>query len=189
MILEDTTDAILLEQARKGDETAFRAIVLRYEKKVALTVIGMLGNCPEADDVGQEVFIRFFRTIDTFRQEASLNTFLTKIAINLSINELERRKRRRRFTLSSFAPPDDTHNDTPEQQIADPNNAYEQAEIREQIQKALDRIDEKLRAVITLRLIEGYSTQETADMLQIPLGTVLSRLSRAQEQLRKYLLP
>lgn len=186
MTFWDYTDSQLLDTARNGNEQAFRILVLRYEKRVATTVIGMLGNCAEADDVGQETFIRFFHALDSFRNEASIGTFITKIAINLSLNELERRKRRRRFTLFSFMPDQsDAYTEQPEQQIADPNNVYEQDDNRELVQKALDRIDEKLRAVAILRLIEGYTTQETADMLQIPLGTVLSRLSRAQEQLRK----
>ena len=190
MILSDYTDIQLLETARNGDEQAFRELVLRYQQKVATTVIGMLGNCPEADDVGQETFVRFFRALTTFRGESSVGTYLTKIAMNLSLNELERRKRRRRFALFSFmAAKDDDASEQHEQQIANPDNAYEQYDNHEVVQYALAKIDEKLRSVAILRLIDGCSTQETADILQIPLGTVLSRLSRAQEQLRKILQP
>ena len=190
MILSDYTDIQLLETARNGDEQAFRELVLRYQQKVATTVIGMLGNCPEADDVGQETFVRFFRALNTFRGESGIGTYLTKIAMNLSLNELERRKRRRRFTLFSFmAAKDEDTNEQREQQIANPDNAYEQYDNHEVVQYALAKIDQKLRSVAILRLIDGCSTQETADILQIPLGTVLSRLSRAQDQLRKILQP
>jgi RNA polymerase sigma-70 factor (ECF subfamily) len=190
MILSDYTDIQLLETARNGDEQAFRVLVLRYQQKVATTVIGMLGNCPEADDVGQETFVRFFRALTTFRGESSVGTYLTKIAMNLSLNELERRKRRRRFALFSFmAAKDEDTSEQREQQIANPDNVYEQYDNHEVVQYALAKIDEKLRSVAILRLIDGCSTQETADILQIPLGTVLSRLSRAQDQLRKILQP
>lgn len=113
-----------------------------------------------------------------------------KIAMNLSLNELERRKRRRRFALFSFmAAKDEDTSEQREQQIANPDNVYEQYDNHEVVQYALAKIDEKLRSVAILRLIDGCSTQETADILQIPLGTVLLCLSRAQDQLRKILQP
>lgn len=181
----DNNDLELIEQAQKGNGQAFKVLVLRYEKKVARTVMGLLGVCPEADDIGQETFIRFYRSLSEFRGEASLGTYLCKIAANLSLNELKRRKKRN--WLSFFSPNNDEENTPKEQQIADADNAYEQYDLSEQIQHALDQLDEKLRTVVVLRLVEGFSTKETADMLNIPLGTVLSRLSRAQEQLKKHL--
>ncbi|NIR47450.1 sigma-70 family RNA polymerase sigma factor, partial [candidate division KSB1 bacterium] len=88
------TDRELIDNVRAGDSQAFEQLVKRYESQVAATVIGMLGSCQEADDVGQEVFIRFYKAIHQFREEARLGTYLTRIAINLSLNELKRRKRR-----------------------------------------------------------------------------------------------
>jgi len=87
------TDAELIDASRAGDNNSFKEIVKRYESRVAATVIGMLGNCPEADDVGQETFIRFYQGLDKFRGEASVGTYLTRIAINLSLNELKRLKK------------------------------------------------------------------------------------------------
>ncbi len=80
-------------RAPEGDEEAFRCLVERYEGAVAATVIGMLGPGGEVDDVGQEVFVRFYRALDRFRGDSSLKTYLTRIAINLSLNELKRRRR------------------------------------------------------------------------------------------------
>jgi len=67
---------------------------------VAATVIGMLGHCPEAEDIGQETFIRFYKSLDKFRGDASVGTYLTRIAINLSLNEIKRRRRQRKFFFS-----------------------------------------------------------------------------------------
>ncbi len=181
----DNSDIELIEQAKIGNGQAFRVLVLRYEKRVARTVMGLLGVCPEADDVGQETFIRFYKSLADFRGEASLGTYLCRIAANLSLNELKRRKKR--GWLSFFSPNDDKDTPTQEHEVIDSTNSYEQYDMNEQIQLALERLDEKLRSVVVLRLIEGFSTKETADMLDVPLGTVLSRLSRAQDQLKKHL--
>ena len=86
------SDEELLRSARAGDEEAFRSLVERYEHKVAATVIGMLGPGDEADDVGQETFIRFYRAMGNYRGEARLGTYITRIAINLSLKALKRRR-------------------------------------------------------------------------------------------------
>ncbi|RMH54101.1 MAG: sigma-70 family RNA polymerase sigma factor, partial [Bacteroidetes bacterium] len=91
------SDETLVARARQGDEQAFRNLVERYESTVAATVIGMLGAGPEAEDVGQETFIRFYRALHQFRGEAAVGTYLTRIAINLSLNALKRRRRRRLY--------------------------------------------------------------------------------------------
>ena len=176
--LRERTDAELLRSSRDGDFAAFGELVRRYEPKVAATVIGMLGRGNEADDVGQETFIRFYHALKSFREESSVGTYITRIAINLSLNELRRRKRRR-FLFTPAEPDVEA-----EEPSADDSSLFEQKEI---IERALKTLDPKFRAVVTLRLIEGYSTEETATILQIPLGTVLSRLLRAQKKLQAVL--
>ena len=86
-------DEELLARAGNGDHGAFRMLVERYEGRVAATVIGMLGPGQEADDVGQETFIRLYESLDTFRGDAKLSTYITRIAINQSLKALRRRKR------------------------------------------------------------------------------------------------
>ena len=88
------SDDQLLEEARKGDNAAFQQIVERYESLVAGTVVGMLGNTQEAEDVAQEVFIRFYKSMQQFRGDSALGTYLTRIAINLSLNALKKQKRK-----------------------------------------------------------------------------------------------
>ncbi len=177
------TDNELINKAREGNNQAFQGLVIRYQQKVAATVIGMLGQSSEADDVGQEVFIRFYKSLEKFRGDASLGTYLTRIAINLSLNEIKRRKRKRLFSF--FSTQDEK---VRELQIPDNSISQDQRETQQMVHQAIQMLDPKFRSIVLLRLIEGYSTKETAEILELPLGTVLSRLSRAQKKLKEILI-
>lgn len=167
-------DEELLDQARGGDQRAFRLLVERYEGKVAATVIGMLGRGPEADDVGQEVFVRLYKSLDRFRGDASLGTYLTRIAINQSLKAIKRRQSwSKRFLNWEPDLVADQHGDDFAQDL----------DRSSLVERALDSLSPDHRAVTVMRLMEGYSTKETAEILDIPEGTVMSRLSRALKNL------
>jgi len=173
-------DLKLIEKVKGGNKAAFSHLVRKYESVVAATVIGMLGHGDDAEDVGQNVFIRFYNAIGDFRGEASLSTYLTRIAINLSLNEIKRRKRRNMFIVGRRD--EDVEIDFP-----DTNNEPEAYDTKEAVNKALQHLEPKFRSVVVLRMLQGYSTAETAKILNLPLGTVLSRLSRAQDKLKELL--
>lgn len=179
---QQASDQRLIQQAKEGDQQAFRLLVERYEQKVAATVIGMLGPGEEAEDVGQEVFVRFYKSMAKFRGDAALGTYLTRIAINLSLNAIKKRQRGRIF---GFFRSDEGE----ALAVEDPDDAASQRDTAEWVQLALQRLEPQFRAVLVLRLMEGYSTRETAKMLGIPTGTVLSRLARAQKKFKKLLPP
>jgi RNA polymerase sigma-70 factor (ECF subfamily) len=141
----------------------------------------MLGHTTEAEDIGQETFVRFYKSLDRFRGEASIGTYLTRIAINLSLNEIRRRKRRRNLFF--------TKNENTIENVPDRQDLKDQNETRRLVQKGLQKLPPKFRSVIVLRLIDGYSTEETANILGLPVGTVLSRLARAQMKLKEILTP
>jgi RNA polymerase sigma-70 factor (ECF subfamily) len=174
------TDWQLIREVLGGNRDAFRLIVERYQERIAATVYGMLGVCPEAEDVGQEVFVRFYKTMDKFRGDAELGTYLTRIAINLSLNELKRRKRQNVFIENE---------DVYEQQIADEDAPAGYDDLKEFVQQKIALLPPKYRSVLVLRLIDGYSIKETSTILHIPVGTVLSRLARAQKRMRSLLQP
>lgn len=159
---------------------AFSMLVKRHESRVAQTVKGMLGNNPEAEDIGQEVFIRFYKNIDQFKGDAKLSTYLTRIAINLSLNALKKRKRRQLLGLERG-----DYDQLPD--ISDDGESQNQRDIKGWVHQALQQLSPGFKSVIVLRLIEGYSTQETAQILSIPEGTVLSRLARAQKKMKDIL--
>jgi RNA polymerase sigma-70 factor (ECF subfamily) len=167
----------LIQRARRGDEEAFREIIKQHEHQVAATVIGILGNGPEVDDLGQETFVQFYRSMERFRGDSQLGTYLTRIAINLSLNELRRRKKLARFLEPGPPGNGNTVRSHKEQESS--------AAIRELIQRGLQRLPTEFRTVLVLRLMDGYSTRETADILRLPQGTVLSRLARGQAKLKE----
>ena len=171
------SDAELLEQAKKGNASAFRQLVERHEQQVRSTVIGMLGDTVEADDVAQEVFIRFYKSMDRFRGDAQLGTYLSRIAINLSLNELKRRQRQNKW-LTYFQKDDNSL------QVEDQSARPERQETKELVHQAIQRLEPEFRAVVVLRLIDGYSVKETAEILNVPKGTIASRLARAQKKLK-----
>jgi RNA polymerase sigma-70 factor (ECF subfamily) len=173
----EADDDELVSASLGGDKQAFSEIVGRYRKMVARTVKGMLGDSVFAEDVGQEVFIKLFYSLADFRGEAKLSTYIQKIAVNLTLNEIKRRKRF--FSMFSQKGNNEMH----EIEVAD-LDTEERREASEIVHKALQEMEPKLRIIVTMRMLQGYSTKETAEMLDLPLGTVLSRLSRAQEKLR-----
>jgi RNA polymerase sigma-70 factor (ECF subfamily) len=176
-------DGELLARARAGDAEAFRALVERYQGVVAGVVIGMLGPGDDADDVGQETFIRFHAALDRFRGEAQLGTYLRRIAMNLSLNALKRRRRHRLRLVSR----DQSAAPLPEPAVE--AHDAESTERRDVVRAAVARLDEKHRSVVVLRLLDGLSTTETAAVLNLPPGTVMSRLSRAMDELERLLAP
>jgi RNA polymerase sigma-70 factor, ECF subfamily len=171
----------LINASLSGDKRAFGEIVTRYQRMVARTVKGMLGDSVFAEDIGQEVFIKLFNSLQEFRGESKLSTYIQKIAVNLALNEIKRRKR----FFSMFS--QKANNEMFEFEVAD-SDTEERKEASEIVNKALLAMDPKFRIILTMRMLQGYSTKETAEILDLPLGTVLSRLSRAQEQLRNILV-
>ena len=166
-------DVALVKAAMAGDQNAFEQIVGRYRTLVAKVIVGLLGNRADADDVGQETFLRFYRSMHQYKGEAALGTYLTRIAINLSLNELKRRASRKWFSLEEH------HNNYHVDDSVCYNN--ENAEL---VEKGLAQLDTKYRTVVVLRIMQGFSTKETMELLNLPLGTVLSRLARAQKKLK-----
>ena len=170
----------VLERARRGDQAAFRQMVEAHEGLVRSTVAGMLGDTAEADDVAQEVFIRFYKALENFRGDAQVGTYLSRIAINLSINELKRRQRRNRW-FSVIRKEDGASG------VEDGSMNPGRQDMRDTLHKALQVLEPDFRSVVVLRLIDGYSVKETAEILGLPQGTVASRLARGQQKLREIL--
>ncbi|HLN21729.1 MAG TPA: RNA polymerase sigma factor [Bacteroidales bacterium] len=176
----ETDEVRLVKEALDGSKSAFGQIVERYQRMVARTVKGMLGDNAYAEDIGQEVFIKLYHSLPEFRGDSKLSTYIQRIAVNLTLNEIKRRKRF--FSMFSQAGNNEMH----EFEVPD-YDSPEKRDAVEVVEKALKAMDPKFRIIVTMRMLQGYSTKETAEILDLPLGTVLSRLSRAQEQLKEIL--
>jgi RNA polymerase sigma-70 factor (ECF subfamily) len=173
-------ESVLVKAALEGEKKAFQEIVERYRRMVAKTVKGMLGDSVFAEDIGQEVFIKLYQSLPEFRGDSKLSTYIQRIAVNLTLNEIKRRKRF--FSMFSQSGNNDMHEfDVPD------TDHQERRDATEIVNKALQSLEPKFRVVVAMRMLQGYSTKETAEILDLPLGTVLSRLSRAQEQLKNIL--
>lgn len=183
MVIENykqADDTDLVKASIGGDKLAFSEIVNRYRRMVARTVKGMLGDSVYSEDIGQEVFVKLFHSLPDFRGEAKLSTYIQKMAVNFTLNEIKRRKRF--SSMFSHKGYDEIY----EYDVPDDDD-QEKRDAKEVVNKALMKLDPKFRVVVAMRMLQGYSIKETAEILEVPLGTVLSRLSRAQEQLRQIL--
>jgi len=186
-------DAELVERAKAGDRSAFDLLMERHEREVITVAYRMLGQYEDAAELAQEAFLRAYRGLSGFRQEASFRTWLYQITLNLS------RHRRRWYarhrvgqTIPLDAPAgDDPDGDPVAEKIADrsagPREEAARSELRGKIQAALGRLPDPFRRVVVLRDMEGMSYEEIAKICAEPVGTVKSRLHRARGMLRTVL--
>ena len=175
-VSKSNSELDLIAALKRGEERAYTEVLKIHKKQIANTVIGMLGAIPEAEDVGQEVFIRFFRNIQNFKGEAKISTYLTRIAINLSLNELSRRKRKWKLFYTGDYLGEIILNST----LSDHQDKDERIDL---VRRAILLLDEKYKEVIVLRTNQAHSFKEIATILKLPIGTVLTRYSRAQKKL------
>jgi len=182
------TDSILAEETAlidcivSGQSSQFEILVGNYQQRIYATLLGMLGSPQDAEDVTQETFITAFRKLDQFGRRSSFYTWLYRIAFNAAI-DLQRRKKRAKNQFVGSNNVDIT-------QAADLHaesaaSVVIAKETVTQVQLALSRLDEERRNIIVLRDLQGVDYAEIASMLDIPIGTVRSRLHRARIELRE----
>ncbi|MEW6108039.1 MAG: sigma-70 family RNA polymerase sigma factor [Nitrospirota bacterium] len=181
---QELDDVQLIERSKKGDVSAFEQLVLKYEDKIYNLCRHMLGNAHDAEDAAQDVFLKAYQNLNKFRPEASLHTWLYRIAVNTCIDY--RRKPFFESLFKSSKEGDEFVEELPADSPS-PDRLYESKQISNAIQLALGRLSERLRMVILLKEIEGLSYEEIADVLDVSIGTVKSRISRAREELKKLL--
>ena len=164
----------------------FEDLVLTYQDRIYNLSYQLTGNHADAQDLAQEVFIRAYKGLDKFRQEAELGTWLHRITVNLFLNL--RRKISRNPTVSLDAPLATEDGEVMREVAAtegDPEEAIAELELRTVIQTALRQLPPEYQAVLVLREMQGYSYDEIASQLDCPPGTVKSRLNRARQAMRK----
>ncbi len=175
------SDIDLIRRTIAGDTRAFDELMTRYTESIYRLVYSMTRNHADASDLSQEVFIRAYRAIGRFDEQYRFYTWLHRIAVNLCINHM---KRKRRFRLVSL-PGSGSGTESPD--IADPKSRSEGSALQRDLDRALLKLPPDQRAVFVLRVKEEMSYDEISKQLGIPAGTVMSRLSRARGRLKELL--
>jgi RNA polymerase sigma-70 factor (ECF subfamily) len=182
---------LLVEAFRGGKPGAFDAIVRAHQDRVFAFCARMLSNREDALDVAQEVFLSAYRNLDGFRGEASLSTWLLRIAANRCLNRIRQRAARAAREVMPGDPEgtDDLPFQPPGKEEDRPDRMAETRETGRILEAAIARLDEDSRMLVLLSDVEGFSYEELAEAAGIPLGTVKSKLHRARMALRKILAP
>jgi RNA polymerase sigma-70 factor (ECF subfamily) len=177
--MTSTDESDLIGRFKKGDPSAFEELVRKYQDRVYNLCRYMLQDPQDTQQAAQDVFLKAYRGLKDFSPDSSLYTWIYRIAVTTC---LDYRRKSRREAFRSVPLTEDLPSGEPS-----PHQLYESREITESLQIALQKLPEKLRAVIVLREIEGLSYEEIAGVLHTSVGTVKSRISRAREQLRHLL--
>ena len=168
-------DRVLAVRARGGDRAAFAVLVQRYQRRLFALGLRYFRNDADADDLVQETFLRAWRALDRFDETRPFAPWLFRIGVHWALTQLETRKRRSPEELT-----DDLrwHGPSPEEHT-------EMSRTRREVNRAVGELPEEQRVILHLRVVEGMSYREIAETLEVPVGTVMSRLGRARETLRR----
>ncbi len=178
--MQTPDDLPLITRFKNGDETAFDEIVLAYQDRIYGLCRRLLGNAHDAEDAAQDTFVKAFQNLPKFQPQASLYTWLYRIAVNTCLDY-----RRKPFFDSLFRRTregEELQYDLPTGEPS-PERLAESRQMEQALWKSLAKLSQKLRMVIVLKELEGLSYEEISDVLDISLGTVKSRISRAREEL------
>ncbi|ERI06823.1 RNA polymerase sigma-W factor [Aneurinibacillus aneurinilyticus ATCC 12856] len=183
----DITEQRIIQEAKNGNRDAFAELVDLYKDKVYHVSYRMVGNRQEAEDVAQETFLRVYANLDNYDPQYKFSTWIYRIASNLSIDLLRKRKKNLSIDAEiSGAEGVDWHD-----RLADTGKGPEEEvltdELQEEVQGAIMGLSPKYRAVMLLRYIEDLSLQEISEAVQLPISTIKTRIHRGREALRKKL--
>lgn len=180
------SDEAIVELVRNGDADAFGLLVKKYQDRIYSTIMNYVSNVDEANDLAQETFVKAYAALHRFHGSSAFYTWLYRIAINTAIDHLRKRPGVRvdsleddRFREMGFEPAAD--------KSADPQHALSLKEQKQTLRQAISSLSEKLRTAVILHDVEGLSQEEVAAILNCPVGTVKSRVSRARSELRTML--
>jgi RNA polymerase sigma-70 factor, ECF subfamily len=186
--LADADERVLIERCRAGDVAAFEPLVEKYRQRVWRLAFQVLRDREEAWDCAQDAFVRAFQSLASFRGQSAFYTWLFRIAMNVATDRLRARGAQARAFGTQPVPAEEWERTAPDPG-ARPDQAALGAERRLRIRRALDTLPPNARTIIMLSDVEGLSYREIADVLNCPIGTVMSRLHNARKRLRSALGP
>ncbi len=185
--MESWDDARLISESLSGRSAAFGILVRRYQDRLYNTVYRLLGNSEDAQDVVQESFISAYQSLDSFKGDAKFFTWLYRIAMNAAISL--KRKKKATVSLETGSKHDLAIDPLDQSLDNQPGDAMERQEEEDRLQAALDKLSPEHKSVIVLKDIEDMKYEEIAEVLEVPIGTIRSRLHRARLELRDLLEP
>jgi RNA polymerase sigma-70 factor (ECF subfamily) len=181
-------ELVLVRAAKGGDDKAFGELVKRYDRNVFRIAQHITQNREDAEDVVQDAFLKAYTNLQQFQEQSKFYTWLVRIAVNEALMKLRRRRPERTVSLDEDIK---TEDDSVPREVADwapnPEQNYNQAELREILSRTIQGLPPGFRTVFILRDVEGLSTEETAEALELSIPAVKSRLLRARLQLRERL--
>ena len=181
-------DSALIQAVLDGDPSAYRGIVERYQSRIYSVVYGMLRNPEDSKEVAQEAFVKAYQKLSTFRLESKFYTWLCRIAINLSIDLLRKRKRRDHSEFDEGIGARDSSGEILDMYNSErPDKALERSELHTKIIQEVEKLPAEQKQAIVLREIDGLSYREISEIMNIPEGTVMSRLFYARKKLQEAL--
>ena len=186
---ENLSDHALIEATKQGDESAFAEIVHRYQNPIVNYLYRFLNDYEEAVDLAQETFVRVYFAIDRYHSGFAFSTYIYRIATNLAISEIRKRKRRKLLSLTGLFQSDAEEQTEfqPKDERSLPDEDLVEDEQSRVIAKAIAALPEKYRVPIILRDVDGHSYEEIAEIMELGLGTTKSRISRARGLLKEKL--
>ncbi|MBN2105217.1 RNA polymerase sigma factor [bacterium] len=177
----------LIRKAQKGDTESFQLLVQEHDQKVLGLARQMLGNLQDTEDVYQEVFMRVYKKIHTFRFQSTFETWLYRIVVNTAINYRKTRNKHLNRTWIADDQTDDT-SWTPADENPLPDELTINQEIQDQIQEAMDRLTVIQRTIFLLRFYQDFKIKDIAEIISCSEGTVKNTLFRSTQKIRRYLL-
>ncbi len=186
---QDDNDQEIVRRVQAGDQSAFNALVLKYQHRVLKLVSRFVNDATEAEDVAQEAFLKAYRALPSFRGDSAFYTWLYRIAINTAKNALVAHKRRPVDFDLDLQDPEQFERQARLKEADTPEGVLLTDEIRNVVEKAMEQLPDDLRTAIVLRELEGLSYEEIAEAMDCPVGTVRSRIFRAREAIDKKLKP
>lgn len=182
-------DDELVVLCQKGDQQAFRVLICRYQNRVFNLCYRMLGNPDEAEEIAQEVFVKLYKSIGSFRGDSKFSTWLYRVTHNVCINQINYLKRRHYYENRSLdlEPQDDSPAPQYAADAPDGEQDLMATELGAAIEEKLGMLAPEMREVIIMRDIEGMSYEEVAEALKVKIGTVKSRLHRGRSELQQLL--
>ena len=184
MHLESLSDADLVHRAVAGSADAFGALVSRHQDYVYNSVVHLVGSDEEADDVAQDVFVKAYGSLSSFKERSQFKTWLYGIMLNTVRSLWRRRSRSKLVSLEASRTGEEGGRHNPSSPEDGPVELAARAERIRAVKDAIGRLDEGLKEIIVLRDIEQLSYEELAEVLEVPLGTVKSRLFKARSSLK-----